>query len=148
MPMKPCCTVFERIEKKYGLTPIQYQFLQEALAPYMKPDEYGESTVCSVYFDTEQYDLIRRSIEKPSYKEKFRVRSYGVPSENSPVFWKSKRSIKKSSTSVGRFSRSWMHAAIWNRVFILKRIPRSCGRLIIFFSSIIRFPKSIWHMIG
>ncbi len=95
MPMKPCCTVFERIEKKYGLTPIQYQFLQEALAPYMKPDEYGESTVCSVYFDTEQYDLIRRSIEKPSYKEKFRVRSYGVPSENSPVFLEIKKKYKK-----------------------------------------------------
>ena len=45
----------------------------------MEMDEYGEHTICNIYFDTPDYDLIRKSIEHPIYKEKLRLRSYGVP---------------------------------------------------------------------
>ena len=45
----------------------------------MKEDQYGNYTICNIYYDTKQYELIRNSIEKPLYKEKFRVRSYGIP---------------------------------------------------------------------
>lgn len=44
----------------------------------MRPDIYGESTVCSVYYDTPDFRLIRASLEKPVYKEKLRLRSYGL----------------------------------------------------------------------
>ena len=50
------------------------------------PDRYGWSTICSLYYDTADYELIRRSLYKPEYKEKLRLRSYGVPNEETQVF--------------------------------------------------------------
>ena len=52
----------------------------------MKGDEYGRSTICNLYYDTPDYLLIRRSIEKPVYKEKLRIRSYSKASSDSTVF--------------------------------------------------------------
>ena len=52
----------------------------------MKKDAYGEYTICNIYYDTDDYRLIRASLEKPVYKEKLRVRSYGVPQEDGKVF--------------------------------------------------------------
>ena len=79
-----CC--FERYEKKYCLTLSQQRFLLERMMPYMKKDAYGEYTICNIYYDTDDYRLIRASLEKPVYKEKLRVRSYGVPEEGDTVF--------------------------------------------------------------
>ena len=79
-----CC--FERYEKKYCLTLSQQRFLLERMTPYMKKDAYGEYTICNIYYDTDDFRLIRASLEKPVYKEKLRVRSYGVPRENGKVF--------------------------------------------------------------
>ena len=61
-------TVFERTEKKYIITAKQRRQLLDRIEEYIKPDEYGESTICSLYFDTDDYRLIRNSIEKPVYK--------------------------------------------------------------------------------
>ena len=72
-----------------------YNSLLQVMQLYMEPDQYGLSTICSLYFDTDDYDMIRESIEKPEYKEKFRLRSYGVLKEGNPVFWRLKRSIKR-----------------------------------------------------
>ncbi len=79
-----CC--FERYEMKYCLTLSQQRFLLERMMPYMKKDAYGEYTICNIYYDTDDFRLIRASLEKPIYKEKLRVRSYGVPQENGKVF--------------------------------------------------------------
>lgn len=77
---------FRRYEKKYRLTAAQQRFLLEGMAPYMKKDAYGAYTICNIYYDTEDWRLIRTSLEKPVYKEKLRVRSYGVPSGGDRVF--------------------------------------------------------------
>lgn len=77
---------FERYEKKYFLTPQQKNDLLWDLTPYMKADDYGAYTICNIYYDTMSWQLIRASIEKPDYKEKLRVRSYGVPQENGNIF--------------------------------------------------------------
>ncbi len=77
---------FERYEKKYMLTPIQQRFLLDEMRPYMQADAYGEYTICNVYYDTDDWRLIRASVEKPVYKEKLRVRSYGVPASDGSVF--------------------------------------------------------------
>ena len=77
---------FERYEKKYCLTLSQQCFLLERMTPYMKKDAYGEYTICNIYYDTDDFRLIRASLEKPIYKEKLRVRSYGVPEEDGRVF--------------------------------------------------------------
>ena len=77
---------FERCEKKYLLTREQYLAVRRGMAAYMQPDIHPQYTICSVYYDTEHYDLIRASLEKPVYKEKLRLRSYGVPRGTDPVF--------------------------------------------------------------
>lgn len=78
--------IFKRYEKKYIISDEQYHRLIKYAENYVIPDEYGESTICNIYYDTDTYELIRRSIDKPVYKEKFRLRSYGVPSDNDEVF--------------------------------------------------------------
>ena len=84
-------TVFERTETKYIITLGQRRRLLELISGYIKADEYGESTVCSLYFDTDDYRLIRSSLDKPVYKEKLRLRSYSTPKQESKVFLELKK---------------------------------------------------------
>ena len=77
---------FQRYEIKYLLTQAQKEEILRAMAPYMKLDKYGRTTIRNIYFDTDSYRLIRRSLEKPAYKEKLRVRSYQTASGEDPVF--------------------------------------------------------------
>lgn len=87
--------VFKRYEKKYLLNPQQVKLVTEKILEHMKLDQYGLSTICSLYFDTEQFDLIRRSIEKPVYKEKLRLRCYGKSASGSDtVFVELKKKFK------------------------------------------------------
>ncbi len=80
-------TVFKRYEKKYLLSSEKEARFLKAIENRMELDKYGEHTICNIYFDTPDYDLIRRSIEHPIYKEKLRLRSYGVPKDgDSKVF--------------------------------------------------------------
>lgn len=85
---------FKRNEKKYLLLPERYEALWAELSPRLIPDEYFRSTVCSVYYDSDDYELIRRSIEAPVYKEKLRVRSYGVPAPDGTVFVELKKKFR------------------------------------------------------
>lgn len=78
--------VFKRYEKKYLLTKAQYQLLTSKLRRYMTTDQYGKHTICNIYFDSPNYELIRTSMEKPVYKEKLRLRSYGTPTSQDQVF--------------------------------------------------------------
>lgn len=78
--------VFERYEKKYMLDQVQYSLLRQALKEKMQEDQYGLHTIGNIYYDTEDYELIRTSLEKPVYKEKLRLRSYGTPRKDSVVF--------------------------------------------------------------
>lgn len=45
----------------------------------MAPDGYGRACITSLYLDTPERTLIDRSLEKPPYKEKLRLRAYGEP---------------------------------------------------------------------
>lgn len=77
---------FARNEKKYFLTPLQQEFLLCRMSRHMSADRYGKYKICNIYYDTDDWRLIRASIEKPIYKEKLRARSYGVPAEGGKVF--------------------------------------------------------------
>ena len=79
-------SVFRRYEKKYLVTQEQYDRLAKVFAPRMERDRFSESTISNIYYDTPDWQLIRASLEKPAYKEKLRVRSYGVPTETDRVF--------------------------------------------------------------
>lgn len=83
--------IFQRHELKYLVTDTQRAALEAAFAGTMIPDEHGESTICNVYYDTPDFRLIRRSLEKPVYKEKLRLRSYGPAAPETPVFLELKK---------------------------------------------------------
>ncbi|MGN0115817.1 MAG: polyphosphate polymerase domain-containing protein [Acutalibacteraceae bacterium] len=87
-------TVFKRYELKYILDSKQKAAVLSAMLPYMELDNYGRTTIRNIYFDTDNYRLIRRSIDKPTYKEKLRVRSYDRASPDSTVFVELKKKYK------------------------------------------------------
>ena len=84
-------SVFKRHEIKYMLTVRQAATLKLRMREYMTGDKYRNSTICNIYLDTPDWLLIRRSIEKPVYKEKLRLRSYGIAGKNTPVFCELKK---------------------------------------------------------
>ena len=77
---------FKRHELKYMLTKEQKQGLLRIMEPHMALDQYGRTTIMNIYYDTPEYLLIQRSLEKPAYKEKLRLRSYGVTTRDGEVF--------------------------------------------------------------
>ena len=85
---------FERKEVKYRLNPVQVRMIKQALGAYMAPDEYGQTSITSVYYDARNRDMISRSLEKPAYKEKLRLRTYGPRSAQAPVFVELKKKHK------------------------------------------------------
>ena len=87
-------TNFKRYEKKYMLTQEQQVTLMKQLLPYIKEDKFGRYTICNIYYDTEDWELIRQSIQKPVYKEKLRVRSYGIPGNEDKAFIEIKKKYK------------------------------------------------------
>lgn len=105
---------FRRYEKKYRLTAAQQRFLLEGMAPYMKKAAYGAYTICNIYYDTEDWRLIRTSLEKPVYKEKLRVRSYGVPSGGDRVFVELKKKYDGASPCPPRRRRPFWTARCRN----------------------------------
>ena len=88
-------TVFRRHELKYMLTLEQKHKILEAMSTHMQLDQYGRTTIRNIYFDTDNYRLIRRSIEKPAYKEKLRIRSYSQATADSTVFVELKKKYEK-----------------------------------------------------
>ncbi len=83
--------VMKRFELKYLISAHQEEMLREKIAPRMQIDRFGKTSLASLYYDTPEYRLITRSIEKPEFKEKLRLRSYGLATEESPVFLELKR---------------------------------------------------------
>ena len=89
-------STFVRYEKKYMLTAPQYQQIVSALADYTVPDVYGQTDIYTIYYDTPDFLLIRRSLEKPVFKEKLRLRIYGKPEDSSTAFVEIKRKYNKT----------------------------------------------------
>ncbi|MDR1328415.1 MAG: polyphosphate polymerase domain-containing protein [Oscillospiraceae bacterium] len=83
--------IFKRYEQKYLITPEQAGALHGVLSRHMVPDSYGEYLVQNLYYDTENWDIIRACADKPPYKEKLRLRCYGVPGPDSEVFLELKK---------------------------------------------------------
>ena len=88
-------STFKRYEKKYMLSDRQYTAFRNTIAQYTKADAFDQYTICNIYYDTDNYEIIRRSIEKPVYKEKLRLRSYGTPADTDEVFFELKKKYKK-----------------------------------------------------
>jgi SPX domain protein involved in polyphosphate accumulation len=89
--------VFNRNECKFLIDKAMYENIQDKLLNYMDVDEYNKKrefyTISNIYYDTRDNQLIRNSLSKPSYKEKLRIRSYGVPREDEKVYLEIKKKV-------------------------------------------------------
>ena len=86
--------IFKRQEQKYRVPAEKVENLRKLMAFDFVPAEFAEGTNCSLYYDTEDHDVITQSMEKPAYKEKLRLRSYGIPEDDSTVFIELKKKYK------------------------------------------------------
>ena len=85
---------FKRMESKYIINEFQKKQLMKRLEGIAEVDEYGETTICNIYYDTPDFRLIRTSLEKPVYKEKLRLRTYGAADNSSESFVEIKKKFK------------------------------------------------------
>ncbi len=86
--------VFQRIEVKYLLDDMQYIELMKRLENMAAIDSYGKTSILNIYYDTPDYRLIERSLEKPVYKEKLRLRTYGTAKDDTNAFIEIKKKYK------------------------------------------------------
>lgn len=100
--------VFNRYEKKYLIDEVTFKSLLNRISDYMELDKYNKNgqfySISNIYYDTDDNRLIRSSIEKPVYKEKLRMRSYGTPNAHDKVFLEIKKKyngiVNKRRTSI------------------------------------------------
>lgn len=89
--------IFNRYENKYMLDTETFQKLSSRLSNYMVLDEYNKNgetyTITNLYYDTPDNHLIRTSLSKPKYKEKLRLRAYGVPDMDTEVYAEIKKKV-------------------------------------------------------
>ena len=88
--------VFKRKEIKYLLTSTQMEAFRTAMEQHMEPDAFPHSSISNLYYDTPDFRMVRRSLEKPLYKEKLRLRSYATAEDSSQAFLE----IKKKALGV------------------------------------------------
>lgn len=86
--------IFQRTEKKYLLNNEQYSNFINQIKDEMVEDEYGWETIYNIYFDDDRFSLINKSLEKPIFKQKLRLRSYITPKLDDMVFFELKKKYK------------------------------------------------------
>ena len=77
---------FRRVEKKYIIDKKQYELIKQGIKNEMDLDPHGMSTICNLYLDDDNFSLIKKSIQKPIYKDKVRIRSYNLANKESDVY--------------------------------------------------------------
>jgi hypothetical protein len=85
---------FQRYEQKYLLNLVQYHAVVDMLKDHAYIDEYGLTTIYSLYYDTPGFAIARKSKDKSTYKEKLRLRSYGIPRPGDTVYWELKKKLR------------------------------------------------------
>lgn len=69
-------TAAQRNELKYVLDGVTYDLFRTLTKSRLESDSFACAHVCSLYLDTCENALIRHSLEKPTFKEKLRFRTY------------------------------------------------------------------------
>ena len=90
-------TIIDRYEQKYLLSKEEYNNLINLIENYLVKDKYFMETIYNIYFDNDQFELINRSIEKPIYKEKMRMRSYYKTDNDTNIFLEIKKKYADTS---------------------------------------------------
>lgn len=87
---------FNRRETKYLLTYEQAEAFLRETNNILSRDKYGEYSICNLYLDTDDFYFIEHSLDRPAYKEKLRIRSYGNATHETKIFLE----IKKKNRGV------------------------------------------------
>ena len=111
--------IFERVESKYVITRQQRDVILNCIKDHIAPDIYPHSDITSIYFDSDDFRLIRNSLEKPAYREKLRLRCYGQIDDQSSVFFE----IKKKYNGVIYKRRQDMTYKDARNYLIYNRVP-------------------------
>lgn len=117
--------VFRRLEKKYLVEKDRLAIFMNDIKPYIRPDKYQNYRIYNLYFDTEDDFLVRTSNEKPKYKEKLRLRSYGETDENGKVYLE----IKKKYKGIVYKRRVTMTYKDAMKAVAEKKMPESSGQI-------------------
>lgn len=154
--------VFNRYEHKYMLDEQTYKAVMKILDSRMVLDSHNEDhepyTISNIYYDTKDDYLIRNSLSKPSYKEKLRLRSYGMANENSIVFLEIKKKfdgiVNKRRTKLSLFEaydflatgvkpkyESYMNRQVLNELEYFLKIYDLCPKLYLAYDRIAYFEK-------
>jgi hypothetical protein len=92
---KMAIEVFNRYEDKFLVDTGSVPAIEKELNKYMELDKYNKAhgfyTISNLYYDTDDSFLIRNSLSKPHYKEKLRLRAYGIPSKEDKVYMEIKK---------------------------------------------------------
>lgn len=110
--------IFDRIEKKYLIDNPTETRLLKTIKKYLQKDNYFNSEISNIYYDTDNFDLIIKSIENPDFKEKLRARAYGGYDK---VFFEIKTKLKKGDTRIGHKRRFLMSHDEFNKVSSYKK---------------------------
>ncbi len=103
--------VFNRYEVKYKLDTDTYKSILKLMKDNVEADKYNKDgcfyTISNIYYDTDDNHLIQRSLDKPIYKQKLRLRGYGIPGQGDIVFLEIKKKVNgivnKRRTSIELF---------------------------------------------
>lgn len=89
--------VFNRYESKYLMDNRSFEEIYARLLDYMELDDYNKGdrfySISNIYYDTEHHSIIRGSLAKPKYREKLRIRAYGVPQPDAKVYLELKKKV-------------------------------------------------------
>ncbi len=154
--------VFNRYEHKYILKEKTLLEVLKVMDERMALDPYNAGrkpyTIANIYYDTPDNYLIRSSLSKPEYKEKLRLRAYGVPNEDSRVYLEIKKKYKglvnKRRTALNlreayEFAdngiipaiKPYMNAQVMRELEYFLRIYNLSGRVYIAYDRIAYFEK-------
>lgn len=110
-------SVFKRVEKKYRIDVAERAAVEAAAERLMAVDDYGRTRITSLYLDTPERAMIARSVEKPLYKEKLRLRAYGdaagVASWELSVPGRLCVSQVACRFPMGKWKRGWLRGYEW-----------------------------------
>lgn len=100
-------SAFNRYEQKFLIPIDQIDHIKEQIGPYVTQDDnasLSHYTICNIYYDTTNDEIIKRSVSKPMFKEKLRLRCYGEPKQGDIMFLEIKKKlngfVNKRRTSI------------------------------------------------
>lgn len=138
--------IFARVEKKFLLDPGQYESFAQILYLHgMKKINYPDPTTCSIYYDTDECILARRSIDKPTYKEKLRLRIYGHQADDSSTAFLEIKKKYKGIVFKRRVSMNYLEAEQAMQTGIMPSRTGQIGKEIAYFQHLYPgiYPKAL-----